>query len=156
MTDAPNKYEDAFNAAPQAADNDITGKQDLEVVAVTMAASKAGNPMVKWHFKVVGGEFNGRHAWKNQNAVTPDNWCYLRKDFTTCHVKIAKAADLGIGANGWDGNQPKLLEQFTGMKVAATFKKRGDNVDIYIDKLLDVAPEAPKTDKREDLPSPPF
>lgn len=129
-----------------------SGKQEAEVVKFKFAHDKNGDPYLKQHLKIDVGEFAGRHIWNNQRMATKQNLEWFRKNLRTCGVDVP--AKMGDFAPDDDGNST-VLDAVIGNRVQITIKPRGDNDDLFFDKLLPAKAseaEAPAAGANPDIP----
>jgi hypothetical protein len=132
-------YSEAASTVPDS-DKRPAGKQEAAVVKFSFKKDKNGDTYLKVHLKIDSGEFAGRSVWNNQRMTTKQNMEWFRKNLRTCGVAVpAKMADF---APDDEGNSA-LLDAVIGKRVAITLKPRGDNDDLFFDKLLDGPPATP-------------
>ena len=92
-------------------------------------AQSSGNPMLKWTLRILGPAFRDRLLWKN-SVLLSGLLQYVKKDLQTCGVHIQKISDL-----------PDQLEKLLDLKLEITKKTKGENENIYFNKLISGASE---------------
>lgn len=125
FSDAEKDFEDA---KPATRENLPDGKYAAVIDRAQLAKSKTKNqPMLKITLKVAEGEYTGRLVWMNFMLVTKENFAWLKKDMETLKLtdKIKKLSELEAN-----------LGAFLDLKVEITVKSRGENQNVYINKLL--------------------
>lgn len=135
-------YEEAA-ASPSDADPNKrpSGKQEAAIVKFKFATDKNGDSYLKQHLLIDSGEFAGRHVWNNQRLQSKQNMEWFRKNLRTCGVNVP--AKMAGYAPDEDGNSA-VLDAVIGRRMQITLKARGDNDDLFFDKVLtDQTPRAP-------------
>ncbi len=92
-------------------------------------AQSSGNPMLKWTLRILGPAYRDRLLWKN-SVLLSGLLQYVKKDLQTCGVHIQKISDL-----------PDQLEKLLDLKLEITKKTKGENENIYFNKLISGASE---------------
>lgn len=92
-------------------------------------AQTSGNPMLKWTLRVLGPAYRDRLLWKN-SVLLSGLLQYVKKDLQTCGIHIQKISDL-----------PDQLEKLLDLKLEITKKTKGENENIYFNKLISGASE---------------
>ncbi len=103
------------------------GKYQVVVDRVELTASQTSNkPMLKWALKIIAPNHVGRLLWRNNMIASPDNIKWLKNDLNTCGLTLKKLSDL-----------PEQLESLLDRKIEVTVRTRGENQNIYLNKLID-------------------
>ena len=106
------------------------GKYQVLVDKVELTtAQSTGNPMLKWTLRILGPAYRERLLWKN-SVLLSGLLQYVKKDLQTCGIQIQKISDL-----------PDQLEKLLDLKLEITKKTKGDNENIYFNKLISGASE---------------
>ena len=92
-------------------------------------AQTSGNPMLKWTLRILGPAYRERLLWKN-SVLLSGLLQYVKKDLQTCGIHIQKISDL-----------PDQLERLLDLKLEITKKTKGENENIYFNKLISGASE---------------
>jgi len=92
-------------------------------------AQSSGNPMLKWTLRILGPAFRDRLLWKN-SVLLSGLLQYVKKDLQTCGVHIQGISEL-----------PNQLEKLLDLKLEITKKTKGENENIYFNKLISGALE---------------
>ena len=104
------------------------GKFQTKVDRVEIARAKSsGNLMLKWTLKILGPRHAGRLLWRYNQFATPLNLTWLKTDLATCGIELEKLSDL-------EGRLSELLD----ITLEVTKKTRGENVNIYIDRRIEI------------------
>lgn len=110
------------------------GKYEARVAKVEIKESKtSGKPYLKWQLVIDNGPHTGRYLFRNNQMSSAENLAWLKKDLGTCGLKLEKLSDL-----------PNRLNDLLDKRVKVTKKSRGENYNVYLDKLL--ATSAPVID----------
>jgi hypothetical protein len=103
------------------------GKYQCVIDRVELTTSKTSDkPMLKWALKIIAPNHVGRLLWRNNMIASPDNIKWLKNDLHTCGLTIKKLSEL-----------PENLEKLLDVKVEVTVRTRGENQNIYFNKLID-------------------
>lgn len=152
FTALENTYSEAASSPSDADPNKRpSGKQEAAIVKFQFRKDKNEDTYLKVHLKIDKGEFAGRSVWNNQRMQTKQNLEWFRKNLRTCGVAVpAKLSDFNPDAEG----NSAILDAVIGKRVQITLKPRGDNDDLFFDKLLDSpAPvPAPVDPKNAEVP----
>ncbi len=131
------QYDEDFENAPVEEhdfDNVPDGKYQVVVDRVELTASKTSDkPMLKWTLKIIAPNHVGRLLWRNNMIASPDNIRWLKNDLYTCGLTIKKLSEL-----------PDSIEKLLDVKIEVTVRTRGENQNIYFNKLIDSG--SPDTD----------
>lgn len=128
------QYDDDYAAAPLEEKQDFeavpNGKYQVTIEKVEMASCKAesktpGAPMLKWRLKILGPKCANRILWRNNILSTKENLKWLKADLFACGMVLLKVSDL-----------PGRLGELLDVKLEVTVKANGQNVNVYIDKLI--------------------
>ncbi len=104
------------------------GKYQVTVDRVEITKAKSsGNLMLKWTFKILGPKHEGRLLWRCNQFATSQNMSWLKTDLHTCGIELDKLSDL----------QDRLGE-LLDLKLEVTRKTRGENSNIYLDRLIEI------------------
>lgn len=109
-----------------------SGKYEVGVKDVQFTTTKTPppRPMLSWTLEITGPTHAGRLLWLNQLLVTPENVRYLKNDLHVCGVKLEKLSDLAAN-----------LHRLQGLALAVSVKTKGENTNVYIDKLIAASSE---------------
>lgn len=103
------------------------GKYQVVVDRVELTASKTSDkPMLKWALKIIAPNHVGRLLWRNNMIASADNIKWLKNDLLTCGMKLGKLSEL-----------PENIEKLLDVKIEVTVRTRGENQNIYFNKLID-------------------
>ncbi|MCP4680074.1 MAG: DUF669 domain-containing protein [Deltaproteobacteria bacterium] len=122
------QFDDPF-AEAEVEDNDYDpvpdGKYQATVEQVELTRTKTtGRPMLKWTLRILAPQCRGRKLWRN-NVIAEDNIKWLKKDLYTCGLEIQRVSDL-----------PANLHKLLDIKLEIAKVTRGDNENIYLNKLI--------------------
>ncbi len=108
-------------------DNVPDGKYQVVVDRVELTTSKTSDkPMLKWALKIIAPSHVGRLLWRNNMIASPDNIKWLKTDLNTCGLTIKKLSE-----------RPENIEKLLDVKIEVTVRTRGENQNIYFNKLID-------------------
>ncbi len=108
-------------------DNVPDGKYQVVVDKVELTTSKTSDkPMLKWTLKIIAPNHVGRLLWRNNMIASPDNIKWLKNDLNTCGLAIKKLSEL-----------PENIEKLLDVRLEVTVRTRGENQNIYFNKLID-------------------
>ena len=110
------------------------GKYQVRVESVRPAQSQNGDPMLKWDFVVLSGEFAGRHLFKNA-VITHRSLPFVKGDLQTLGVRLARFSDL-----------PKRLDDLLDKTVEVTQRTKGEYTNLYLNRCITVPAGAASTD----------
>jgi len=124
------QWDDEYENAPveeRDFENVPDGKYQVVVDRVELTTSKTSDkPMLKWALKIVAPSHVGRLLWRNNMIASADNIKWLKNDLHTCGLTIRKLSEL-----------PENLEKLLDVKIEVTVRTRGENQNIYFNKLID-------------------
>ena len=129
------QWDDEFDQAP-VEERDFEpvadGKYQVAVDRVELTtAQTSGKPMLKWALKIIAPNYVGRLLWRNNMIASPDNIRWLKNDLHTCGLKLGKLSDL-----------PAHLEGLLDVKIEVTVRTRGENQNIYFNRLIDAGADS--------------
>lgn len=108
------------------------GIYQVSVDKIQLTKSKAGTPMLKWQFRILGPTCRKRKLFKN-SVITPSSLAYLKKDLTMAGLHLEKLSDL-------EDRLGELLDVQLEIKKV----KKGEYDNIWINKQIEVDdPDAP-------------
>ena len=113
------------------------GKYQVLVEAVELTSSKAGDPMLKWTFKIVSGDLKGRKLWK-YNMINSEKLKWLKQDLWTAGLELTKVSEL-------PENLEKLLDKMLEIQKKTIKSKKNPNEEfenIYINSRVDMEKKA--------------
>jgi len=102
------------------------GKYQVRVESVRVAQSQNGDPMLKWDFLVLSGEFAGRHLFKNA-VITHKSLPFVKGDLQTLGVRLARFSDL-----------PNHLGALLDKTLEVTQRTKGEYTNLYINRCITV------------------
>ncbi len=119
------------------------GDYAAAVDAATMERSKAGAPMIKWVLKIKGPACVGRLLWK-RSVISEESMEFLKRDLCAVGLGRCKVSDL-----------PDVLPRMTGVVLGVTVKSKGNNQNVYLNKVLEKAPARPAAGAARPAPAKP-
>ncbi|HOP40529.1 MAG TPA: DUF669 domain-containing protein [Geobacteraceae bacterium] len=124
------QWDDEYDQAP-VEDRDFEpvpdGKYQVAVDRVELTtAQTSGKPMLKWALKIIAPNHVGRLLWRNNMIASPDNIRWLKNDLNVCGMKLGKLSEL-----------PAHLEELLDVKIEVTVRTRGENQNVYFNRLID-------------------
>ena len=145
------EFDDAFGAADGESSNEYDdvpdGKYQVFVDSVELTRSKEKQKrMLKWTLRITGPKQAGRLLWKYHMIESAENMVWLKRDLTTCGLKIEKLSDLQV-------HLTDLLD--VGLTIEK--KKKGDFDNIYFNGRIEIGNEdkqAAKTSDPGNIPPP--
>lgn len=104
------------------------GKYQVVVDRVELTTSKSSDkPMLKWTLKIIAPTHVGRLLWRNNMIASADNIKWLKNDLHVCGLKMGKLSE----------ELPESLEKLLDTKLEVTVRTRGENQNIFFNKLID-------------------
>ena len=98
--------------------------------AEIVTARSTGNPMLKWTLRILGPTYKDRLLWKN-NVLISGLMQYVKRDMQTCGIHLQGLSEL-----------KSHLEELLDLKLEITKKTKGENENIYFNKLIAGAAES--------------
>jgi len=98
--------------------------------AEIVTARSTGNPMLKWTLRILGPTFKDRLLWKN-NVLISGLMEYVKRDLKTCGIHLQGLSEL-----------ESHLEELLDLKLEITKKTKGENENIYFNKLIAAVAES--------------
>ena len=112
---------DDFDSVPD-------GKYQVAVEKVELTEThSSGNPMLKWTLRILAPSSVNRFLWRN-SVFTANTLKYIKTDLHLCGLDLGKLSDL-----------PKQLDRLLDVRLEVTKKTRGENENIYFNRLIDTA-----------------
>ena len=123
------------------------GKYQVTVEGVELVRSKASNnPMLKWKLRIIAPKHQGRFLWRNNVIGSAENLKWLKTDLATCGLHLSKLSEL-----------PSRLKDLLDLDLEVTKRTKGDNENIYFNRLLILAKGAgPQALAQRNEPDVPF
>ena len=107
------------------------GKFQVTVERAEIVTTRStGNPMLKWTLRILGPTYKDRLLWKN-NVLISGLMEYVKRDLQTCGIHLQGLSELG-----------NHLEELLDLKLEITKKTKGENENIYFNKLIADAAES--------------
>ena len=107
------------------------GKFQVTVERAEIVTTRStGNPMLKWTLRILGPTYKDRLLWKN-NVLISGLMEYVKRDLQTCGIHLQGLSELG-----------NHLEELLDLKLEITKKTKGENENIYFNKLIAGAAES--------------
>ena len=104
------------------------GKYHVKVEKVEFARAKStGNPLLKWHLRIIGPEYANRLIWRNSMLLSAENIKWLKTDLHRCGVESTKLSDL-----------PANLNRLRGITLEVTKRTKGENENVYINQRIEL------------------
>jgi hypothetical protein len=107
-------------------------------------AKTSGNPMLKWHLRILAPRCEGRMLWRNNVMATRENIRWLKNDLHVCGLDLQKLSDL-----------PAHLDQLLDVKLEVTKRAKGDSENVYFNRRIvmeDAGAPAAGPGEGDDLP----
>ena len=117
------------------------GKYQVVVERVELTKSQnTDNTMLKWKLKVIGPKHVGAIIWRNNVLASKSNVKWLKNDLHVCGLDIEKLSDL-----------PANLKRLLDVRLEVTKKTKGENENVYFNRLISAAPDGQDDNLDEEL-----
>jgi hypothetical protein len=105
------------------------GKYQVRVEKAELVRTRTtGNPMLKWTLRILGPTHANRVLFRNSVLASSENLSWMKADLRVCGIQLQKLSDL-----------PAHLESLLDLELEVSVRNRGENVNIYFNRLLDDA-----------------
>lgn len=131
------QYDEQFAAAPDIDDSKVPdGKYTATIDRVEFKKAKSsGRDMFHWELSILGPEHAGRKLFRNNMLDKPE---WLKKDLRTCGVHINRLSEL-------------KLSDLLDLVVEVTVSTRGENSNVYLNRLVSPGNNATAAGQRDDV-----
>ena len=134
-------FDDDFSSAEAPSFDEVPdGKYQARIDSVRLDRSQKGDPMIKYDLIVMSGPQAGRHIFKN-SVITPAALPFVKGELTTLGLELARFSDLG-----------SRLGELLDATLEITKRTRGEYTNVYFNRRIQIAGEAPRQPSEDDTP----
>lgn len=134
------EVEETYNKIPE---GQYLAKVDkIEFKETQPTDTKSSQVYLRWQLNIIDGEFTNRKLFRNNMLKTEENLKWLKTDLVKCGIVLNKFSDLTT-------RYVELLH----LELDVYVKPKGDNVNVYINGLSEVAKNDSSKSINSHLPS---